>query len=96
LKWQVFVRPDADLDARQAREWYESQRVGLGEQFLLALAEVFLKLEESPMRFPVYYRDFRRVMMAPFPYKVFYRVDGDVVAVVRILHAARRHEWELR
>jgi plasmid stabilization system protein ParE len=63
----------------------------LGDEFLLAVADVLKQLEESPQRWPVYYRDFRRLMTDRFPYKVFYRVEADRVIVFRVLHAAREH-----
>jgi len=48
-------------------------------------------LEEHPGRRPAYYRDFRRVMTGRFPYKLFYRIEGDQVVVFRVLHAKRHH-----
>ncbi len=42
-----------------------------------------------------YYRDFRRLLTRRFPYKLFYRVEGDRVIVFRILHAKRKHQREL-
>jgi plasmid stabilization system protein ParE len=89
-------RPDADADIQEARDWYETQRPGLGDEFLLALAEAFSRLEESPLQFPVYYLDFRRALTETFPYKIFFRIEGDSVIVFRILHAAREHTWRLR
>jgi plasmid stabilization system protein ParE len=83
------------MDLVEAREWYEAQRAGLGDEFLASVADAFTRLEESPEQFPVYYRDFRRVLMNRFPYKVFFRIEGDLVIVFRVLHAAREHTWRL-
>ena len=48
-----------------------------------------------PERFPIYYNGFRRALMDRFPYKVFFRIDGDDVIVFRILHASRDHTSKL-
>lgn len=96
VKWCVSTRPAADTDLKEARDWYERQRPGLGDEFLLAVADAFTRLEESPQRFPVYYRGFRRVLTDRFPYKVFFRIEGEAVIVFRILHAARDHGRQLR
>ena len=59
------------------------------------MADALTRLERSPERFPLYYRGFRRVLSRRFPYKLFYRIEGDSVIVFRILHAARDHARQL-
>ena len=95
MKWHVSTRPAANADLREARDWYELQRPGLGDEFLLAMADAFTRLEEYPERFPVYYQGFRRILTERFPYKIFFRIEGEAVIVVRILHAAQEHTWRL-
>jgi toxin ParE1/3/4 len=85
----------ARADLREARDWYNQRREGLGNEFLLAVADAMLALEEAPERYPIYYRDFRRVLTDRFPYKVFYRIEGQAVIVYRILHGAREHKRQL-
>ncbi len=96
MSWRVSIRAAAEADLREAEDWYERQRPGLGGEFLISAADVLIRLEESPERFPLYYRGFRRVLMERFPYKVFFRIEGDAVIVFRILHAARDHVRQLR
>jgi plasmid stabilization system protein ParE len=95
VTWRVSIRAAAEADLREAQEWYESQSPGLGGEFLLCVADVLAHLEESAERFPLYYRGFRRVLTRRFPYKLFYRIEGDAVIVFRILHAARDHTRQL-
>jgi plasmid stabilization system protein ParE len=96
VKWQVSIRAAADTDLAEARDWYERKRQGLGNEFLASVADAFTRLEEAPEQFPVYYGDFRRVLTERFPYKVFFRIEGDAVIVYRILHSAGDHTWRLR
>lgn len=96
MRWRVSTRPDSDIDLNDAHDWYEQQRPGLGDEFLLAVAEIFARLEESPEQFPVYHNGFRRALTDRFPYKVFFRIEGDAVIIFRVLHAAREHTWRLR
>ena len=95
MSWQVTLRPAAQADLREARDWYDQRQAGLGDQFLLAVADAMLILEESPHRQPFYYRDLRRVLIDRFPYKVFYRIEGQSVIIFRVLHGARDHTREL-
>jgi hypothetical protein len=41
LTGDVIVRPEAERDLNTAFTWYESQVVGLGEEFLLKIDAVF-------------------------------------------------------
>jgi len=81
---------------QEARSWYESRRTGLGDELLDEFGRVVRLLESDPERRPFYYRDFRRLLTRRFPYKLFYRVEGDRVIVFRILHAKRKHQWKLK
>lgn len=90
MSWQVTIRPAAQADLRDARDWYDRRRDGLGNEFLLAVADAMLALEEAPQRQPLYYRDFRRVLTDRFPYKIFYRIEGKAVIVFRVLHGGAR------
>ena len=95
MSWRVSLREPANADLREARDWYEARRVGLGDEFLLAIAEALRSLEESPERHPLYYRGLRRLLLKRFPYKLFFRIDGDQVIVFRVLHGARDHRRKL-
>jgi plasmid stabilization system protein ParE len=95
VSWRVIIRPNAEADAHDAQLWYESQRTGLGDELLEEIRHAVRVLEEHPDRRPIYYRGFRRLLTRRFPYKLFYRVEGDCVIVFRILHAKRDHRRQL-
>jgi hypothetical protein len=44
----LVLRPAAASDLDEAFLWYESQREGLGEEFLVAVTRVMEVLAESP------------------------------------------------
>lgn len=79
MKRRVSVRGAALADLQGAHDWYERRRPGLGDEFLVCVADALTHLEESSEQFPVYYRGLRRLLTLRFPYKVFYRVEGDDV-----------------
>lgn len=75
--------------------WYESQRAGLGAEFRNEIKLAIAILERHPERRPIYYRGFRRLLTRRFPYKIFYRIEGQRVIVFRVLHAKRDHPRQL-
>lgn len=91
MKWRLVLRPRAEADLREARDWYESRRTGLGGEFLAEIGTIIRALVLDPERHVEYYRGFRRMLVRRFPYKLFYRVEGDRIIVFRVLHARRDH-----
>ena len=81
--------PRAERDVQSTFEWYESQRPGLGEEFLVSLRERLEMVRSFPEAFPVIYRDVRRAVVSRFPYLVFYTVRPTRVAVIAIVHQSR-------
>jgi hypothetical protein len=48
VNWSITLRPRAKSDLRQAHDWYEECRAGLGDEFLAAHAGAMLRLETAP------------------------------------------------
>src|SRR3569833_691187 len=96
MKWQVSIRAQARTDLRAAYDWYEGQCSGLGDEFMAAIAEVLLKMEQNPEAFPFYHRDFHRALTRRFPYIVFFQIHNDAVVVFRVLHGTQEHKRRLR
>ena len=94
---RLTVRPAAELDALEAASWYESERAGLGTEFLDELRTTFARIEEGSQRFPVVFRDVRRAILKRFPFGVFFVVESNNPVVLAITHL-RRHPraWQKR
>lgn len=76
MTWRVLIRSAAERDLDEAGKWYDKQRTGLGDEFLVSIAEAFTRLEQDPQRYRVLYRDFRRILVERFPYRIFYQIKG--------------------
>ena len=66
-----------------------ASKTGLGTEFLVSIADAFTRLEQDPERYVLLYKDFRRVFVERFPYRIFYQLKGNNVIVFRVLHHAR-------
>jgi plasmid stabilization system protein ParE len=95
MKWKVVARPQAEDDIIEAAEWYDTQRAGLGDEFIEEILSVFDALELNPhlhcRRHPT--KNIRWRYPKRFPYRVIYEVieDKEFMIVAAVLHAAR-HE----
>jgi len=66
VKPPIF-RPAAAADVEDAYRWYENQRAGLGDEFLVAVGSIVESLAAYPECFPLVYRQTRRANLQRFP-----------------------------
>ena len=90
-------RPAAAAEVEEAYRWYESQRPGLGDEFLGAVQAALDSVVAHPEVFSVLHRDTRRALLKRFPYGRYYRLLGENIVVVAGFHAKRDpKEWRSR
>ena len=89
MTWRVRVRPEAELDVSITAGWYEAQRPGLGGEFMEEMSRVVASLADNDLRHREVLKGVRRALGRRFPYVISYRVIGDEVIVVSILHMSR-------
>ena len=87
--YQVIIRPEAESVIEDAYSWYEAQRKGLGENFLLCIEEALSRVSRTPSAYYLVYENVRRILIRRFPFGVFFVVDGKQVIVIAVLHARR-------
>jgi plasmid stabilization system protein ParE len=63
VKSIVHFRPDAESDVTDAAAWYETQRAGLGAEFLDEILETCNTIAENPQIYPLLHRETRRAVM---------------------------------
>jgi plasmid stabilization system protein ParE len=85
----VVLREEAEEDLKEAREWYEAQRAGLGDEFLKEIGASFRRLEAGPCRYPKVHGELRRTLVRRFPFAIYYSADSDNILVVGVLHQRR-------
>ncbi|MBU2053377.1 MAG: type II toxin-antitoxin system RelE/ParE family toxin [Proteobacteria bacterium] len=97
MKRTLIIRPEAELDIREAFSWYETQMPGLGANFLLHVDAALRSLQRNPLQYPVIHRESRRCLVRRFPYGVYYVVEDKRIVVVAVFHAKRDpRSWQER
>jgi len=81
--------PATEADVAEAAEWYETQRPGLGQRFILAIQSADKLLLANPLRYSVRFADVRRLNLTEFPYAIFFFLHGDAIVVLAVLHKHR-------
>jgi len=89
MKTGLWVRPEAESDLREAYRWYEGQRPGLGDDFLLCVDAALSAIQANPLAFPAIHQEVRRVLVRRFPYGVFYVHRGQTLTILAVFHCHR-------
>lgn len=87
---RLVISPTAQQDLREAVQWYEAQRSGLGERFAAKIDQLLKRIAVSPFQFPEFDEEVRRALVQQFPYAVYFVLADHAVVILAILHQ-RRH-----
>ena len=94
---RLVLQIQAEADVDRTVSWYESERAGLGVEFLQDLNVILERVEENPFQFPIVHEETRRGMLSRFPYGVFFTVSDAEILVLAIVHLHRHPDtWKRR
>ena len=89
MTYEVRLREEADRDLTEAALWYELHGTGLGYQFLDVVLRALVSIAEHPFIYPLVWRETRRALMNRFPFGIYFRMCGDMIVVVAVMHGSR-------
>lgn len=84
-------RPRVSDDLTTTARWYNGERDGAGDEFLVEVGATLRRVSNLPLSFPRVSTTARRALVDRFPYGVYFRVerDGDVL-VLAVIHLHRQ------
>ncbi|HEY0513653.1 MAG TPA: type II toxin-antitoxin system RelE/ParE family toxin [Thermoanaerobaculia bacterium] len=93
----LSIRPEAEIEIQEAHNWYELQRQGLGDEFLIELRDALAAVELSPRRYPIVRGKVRRAILHRFPYSILYLAEPENTVVIACFHGKRDpRRWHSR
>jgi plasmid stabilization system protein ParE len=84
-RYRLKSNPIVDADVEAAFQWYESEKEGLGYEFLDELR----RIRNGPLKYQVLSSGIRRAMTRRFPYAIYFLVEGTLIVILAVLHAGR-------
>jgi plasmid stabilization system protein ParE len=81
---------------KDAYDWYEAQRPGLGEELLEELDGIYNKLGSHPEYFGKIKKNFRQAALKRFPFVIVYEIIKMEVVVFAVFHSSRNPKFKLR
>ena len=88
---------EASNELREAFEWYESQKDGLGFRFVNDVELAIKRIQNFSYSNAIIAKEYRRAILPIFPYGIFYKVKADVIEIYAIAHLHRKpYYWAKR
>ena len=82
---------------REAADFYDLERPGLGTEFLDVVERTMHRVIEHPESYPIALEPVRKCVLSRFPYSVIYSVrDGEVYVSAVAHHSRRPFYWRDR
>ena len=93
--YPLILKPQAIQMAKDAYQWYEEQRQGLGELFLAELENCLKKVQTTPETNGKVKKNYRQGKLQRFPYVIIYEIIHKEIIVLSIFHTRRnpRHKF---
>jgi len=85
----------AETELNEAAGWYESQKPGLGVQFLDEVDRARDLIETFPTAWPKISRNIRRCRLSRFPYGLLYHYQADAseILIIAVMHLHRDPDY---
>jgi plasmid stabilization system protein ParE len=99
MKYDLEFLEEALDDLQESFIWYESKKIGLGQEFYNSVKNAFIELQEFPKRSQKILTNVLRFVLKNFPFNIFFVIDEEVnkIKILAIYHGSRNpYIWQNR
>ena len=97
MTYNLYLQTSAIQDIREAHDWYELQKAGLGNTFLAAVGETLIQIEQNPLLFVKVHKEKRRAVLQKFPYNIIFAIEEDLIRVSAVVHGKQDpQKWQTK
>ncbi|MCV9388269.1 type II toxin-antitoxin system RelE/ParE family toxin [Reichenbachiella ulvae] len=89
MDYEIVIKPDAEIDIRDAVKWYEDKKEGLGLRFIKELDQKLIKIRNQPLLYQKRYKLVRMAILSVFKEAIHFTVEENRVYVHAVLATAR-------
>jgi hypothetical protein len=86
---KLRILPEVFRDTADAANWYDDRESGLGDHFLSCFRATYNPITANPLAYRIVYKNYRRVLLPPFPYAVYFRLQDELAIITLVFHTAR-------
>lgn len=94
MAYSVIVASLAKVELQDSYYWYEQQKLGLGERFLLVIERSISLISKHPEFYPAKIGTYRQYVVTKFPYVLIYEFlpKQNLIYILHIFNTNRNPE----
>jgi len=89
MTYTLRFRPEVVDDLKDAANWYDDRKIGLGAEFLQECKATLGRILERPEQATIDSDKIRSVRIPRFPYVVHFRIERSTLVVFAIMFGGR-------
>ncbi|MEK6646795.1 MAG: type II toxin-antitoxin system RelE/ParE family toxin [Candidatus Firestonebacteria bacterium] len=89
----IYFLDPAEEEMLNAAIFYEAQAHNLGKDFLRIIEITLHDISKNPLRWSIVNYGIRRRLIKRFPYSILYKLNGNHIIIVAIMHLHRRPNY---
>jgi hypothetical protein len=82
--------PQAEQEYLTTLSWYRERSLTAATSFEGAFDRAVTRIREAPLRWPVYFEDFRKYTLRQFPFSIVYQDFSSETVVFAVAHGRRK------
>ena len=86
---KILFHKLAGKEFLEVRDYYDDLVFGLGEKFVTEVERCLNIITTNPLAYPVTKQNVRKAVIIKFPFSILYRVDGNVIYILAVMHQKR-------
>ena len=84
-------------EVSESANYYEEEVEGLGKTFLEKVQSAVQNIKRNPLMYRIIQGNYRRHLLARFPFAVIYRIENQKIYVLAVMHLKRSpNYWRSR
>jgi hypothetical protein len=99
MQYKLVIKSNAQDDILEASDWYEEQKTGLGELFMVSVDDCIKLLIKNPFAFAKIYYTIRKANTKNYPYSLYYNINEKIheVTIIAVISQYRSDRiWKQR
>lgn len=97
MSYTLDFLPGVEDEIIDTSQWYENNKEGLGNDFLLSVEAALFSIKRRPLTFQKVFSNIRRAVIKRFPYGVFFVFEDETITVIAVISFYRDPNiWQKR
>ena len=99
MSYKISLLEEAENELDESFIWYETQKIGLGDEFISHIEKSFEFIKNNPQASQKKRKNVYRHVMKRFPFGIYYSIDQkqSQIQILGILHFKRKpNVWRKR